>query len=72
MKKLQFYLIINKCNGDRGILINELEKIKYFHLNKKTISREQIIKLTNLIENHSVSNLVDNCLAKNQKKTLNI
>ncbi len=66
------YLIINKCNGDRGILINELEKIKYFHLNKKTISREQIIKLTNLIENHSVSNLVDNCLAKNQKKTLNI
>ncbi len=65
-------LIINKCNGDRGVLINELEKIKYFYLSKKKISREQIIKLTNLIENYSVSDLIDNCLAKNQKRTLNI
>ena len=28
-------LIINKCNGDRGILKNELNKIELFLLNKK-------------------------------------
>ena len=31
-----------------------------------------LIKLTNLIENHSISDLVDNCLAKNKKKIINI
>ena len=30
------------------------------------------MKITNLIENHSVSELVDNCLAKNNKKIINI
>ena len=33
---------------------------------------EEIIKLINLSENHSISDLVDNCLAKNGKKTINI
>ena len=65
-------LIVNKCNGDRGILKNELEKIYFFILNKKKISDEDILKLTNLIENFSISELVDNCLAKNHKKTVNI
>ena len=31
-----------------------------------------MIKLINLSENHGISELIDNCLAKNQKKTLNI
>ena len=65
-------LIANKCNGDRGILKNELEKIYFFSQNKKKISTESILKLTNLIENLSVSELVDNCLAKNHKRTLYI
>ena len=30
------------------------------------------MKITNLIENHSLSELVDNCLAKNNKKIINI
>ena len=30
------------------------------------------MKITNLIENHSISELVDNCLAKNNKKIINI
>ena len=30
------------------------------------------MKLINLSENHGISELIDNCLAKNQKKTLNI
>ena len=65
-------LIVNKCSGDRGILKNELIKIKHFSKNKKNITREDISKLTNLIENISISELVDNCLAKNSKKTINI
>ena len=63
-------LIINKCNGDRGILNNELEKIKSYTLGGKSITTDKIYKLINLVENHSVAELVDNCLAKNHKKTL--
>jgi len=65
-------LIINKCNGDRGVLKNELSKIEFFSKNKTKISTENLLKLVNLVENHSISELIDNCLAKNQKKTINI
>ncbi len=65
-------LIVNKCNGDRGILKNELEKIRSYALGGKNITHKEIIKLINLIENYSISELVDNCLAKNIKKTLTI
>jgi DNA polymerase III subunit delta len=65
-------LIINKCNGDREVLIKELTKIEYYSKNGNKISSENIIKLTNLSENHSVAELVDNCLAKNKKKIINI
>jgi len=65
-------LIINKCNGDRRVLKNELSKIEYFSKNKTKISTEDLLKLVNLVENHSISELIDNCLAKNQKKTINI
>jgi len=65
-------LIINKCRGDRKILFNELEKIENYTKNGKKIDTESIAKLTNLAENHSISELIDNCLAKNKKKTINI
>ena len=65
-------LIVNKCNGDRENLLNELEKIEYFSKNGKKITAENIAKLTNLVENHSISELIDNCLAKNKKKIVNI
>lgn len=65
-------LIVNKANGDRKNLLNELNKIEYFSKNGKKITEENIAKLTNLSENHSVSDLVDNCLAKNKKKIINI
>ena len=65
-------LIVNKCNGDREILQNELIKIKYFSKNRKNITAEEISKLTNLIENISISELADNCLAKNNKKIISI
>ena len=38
----------------------------------KIVSSEEIIKLTDLAENYNVSELLDNCLSKNSKKTINI
>ena len=65
-------LIISKCNNDRKNLINELEKINLFLIDKKTITNDEIFKLVNLTENHSVNELINFCLAKNLKQTLNI
>ena len=65
-------LIVNKCNGDRETLINELQKIELFSKDGKTISSENISRLINLNENHSISELIDNCLAKNSKKIISI
>jgi len=65
-------LIVNKCTGDRKILSAELEKIINYARYGKKIDTEEITKLTNLIENHSISELIDNCLAKNKNKTINI
>ena len=61
-------LIVERSSGDRMNLKNELNKISLFLINKKRISIEDIIKLTNLAENYSVSELADNCLSKNVKK----
>ena len=65
-------LIVGKCNGDRETLINELQKIEYFSKNGKKINSENISKLINLSENHSISELIDNCLAQNKKKITSI
>ena len=65
-------LITNKCSGDRKKLFNELKKIEYFCKNGKKIDSENISKLINLSENHSISELVDNCLVQNNKKIISI
>ena len=65
-------LIITKCNGDREALINDLKKIDLFGKNGKKIDSVNISKLINLNKNHSISELIDNCLAKNKKKIVNI
>ena len=39
---------------------------------KKTLNTEDALKLTNLSENYSIKDLVNNCLAKNKKNTLRI
>lgn len=64
--------IVSKCNGDRQILLNELNKLENYMIGKKNISTEEINKITNLFENHSVSELIDNCLIRNKKKTVKI
>ena len=65
-------LIIERSQGDRGNLKNELQKIENLSLSKKNILNEDIINITNLAENYTVFELVDNYLAKNQKKVSNI
>ena len=65
-------LLINRCRGDRQNLNNELQKIEGFVLNKKKVSVNELLKLTNLSENYDISQLVDNCLAKNKKRTIHI
>ena len=65
-------LIVDKCNGDRKNLITELDKISLYLLNKDKINIEEVVKLTNLYEDYGVSELADNCLAKNLKKTMKI
>ena len=65
-------LVIERSQGDRGNLKNELHKIENLSLSKKNISNEDIINITNLAENYTVFELVDNYLAKNQKKVSKI
>ena len=65
-------LIIDRSNGDRQNLINELEKVENFCFNGNKISSESIIKLTNLTENYNISELINYCLVKNKKKTIHI
>ena len=72
MSQSNINLIISKTNGDRGVLKKELEKIEFFIKNNKKITTDQILKLVNIVENYSISELIDNCLAKNEKKIINI
>ena len=65
-------LLIERCRGNRENLNNELEKIENFSKSEKKINSDDILKLTNLAENYNATELTDNCLAKNIKKTTNI
>ena len=65
-------IIVDKCNGDRHNLNNELNKIKNYTLSKKKISSQEILRLINLSENFEISELIDNCLAQNKNKIINI
>ena len=65
-------IIIEKASGDRKNLKNELTKIENFLGTKKKLSTESVLKLTNLSENYSIQELVNNSLARNKKDTLKI
>ncbi len=65
-------VLIERSRGDRKNLNNELKKIENYSLNKKSLNLEEIIKLTNLADNYSASELVDHSLAKNTRKTVTI
>jgi len=65
-------ILIERSRGDRKNLNNELAKIESFLLNKKNMNIQEIIKLTNLADNYSASELIDHALAKNTRKTVTI
>ncbi len=65
-------LLVSRCNGDRGHLKSELDKILIYMNDKKSINLEEIYKLTNLTENFSINELVDTSLSKNSRKTSEI
>ena len=65
-------LLVNRSSGSRDHLKLELEKILYYSLSEKNIDFEIIQKLSNLAENHNVSELADNYLAKNQRNVARI
>tara|TARA_Y100000590_G_scaffold2097_1_gene2774 strand:+ start:1016 stop:2008 length:993 start_codon:yes stop_codon:yes gene_type:complete len=65
-------LLVTRSRGDRLNINNEMNKIENFIKNKKKVSINDILKLTNLAENYSVNELVDSCLAKKTAKTINI
>ena len=64
--------VVNKCKGDRKFLFTELEKIELFTKNGKKITKENLGRLINLIENHSINELVDSFLSKNKRRTIKI
>ena len=63
-------LIINKSSGNRKMLQNELKKIEPFLINKSDIKLNQLKILLNSNEELNVSDLVNYCLLKNERKTL--
>ena len=64
--------IISKSNGDRKILFSDLDKLENYSKYGKKINSDTIAKLTNLLENHDISELINHCLANNKKKTITI
>ena len=65
-------IIVDRAKGDRINLRNELNKIESYALNKKSINKIDILKITNLSENYNISELVDSCLSKNKSKITKI
>tara|TARA_Y100000768_G_scaffold368496_1_gene332552 strand:+ start:1742 stop:2743 length:1002 start_codon:yes stop_codon:yes gene_type:complete len=64
--------ILEKSKGSRVNLKNELIKIKNFSQNKTLIEFDDLVKITSSNENYKISELTDQCLAKNRNKTINI
>ena len=59
---------VERCRGDRSNLNNEMNKIYNYAYEKSKVSFDEVYKITNLAENYSVNELIDNCLAKNKKR----
>jgi len=64
--------IIEKSNGNRINLKNDLEKIIHYSKRNVSIEFDHISKLTSSSTDYAISELTDQCLAKNMKKTIKI
>tara|TARA_B100002051_G_scaffold51128_1_gene46240 strand:+ start:114 stop:1097 length:984 start_codon:yes stop_codon:yes gene_type:complete len=65
-------IIVDKCQGDRNNLNRELDKVEMFIDGNTNFDISDILKLINLSENYTVSELADSCLSKNIKNTAKI
>ena len=63
-------LMVERANGDRNNLRNEISKLKSFALNKQVISYDQVKELTNMAGNYQNDYIVNICL-NGDKKRLN-
>jgi DNA polymerase-3 subunit delta len=61
-------LLIERANGDRNNLRNEVNKLKSFALDKQMISYDQIKELTNMVGNYQNDYIVNICLNGDKKK----
>ena len=65
-------VLVGRSRGDRANLFNELNKIEILSITKKNIDLDDVLKLTNLSENYTVFELVENYLAKNKRQVSKI
>ena len=65
-------LIVERAQGDRGNLNNELQKLEALSLTRAKVTQEDVFKLTNLAEDYGIFELADNYLAKNKIKVSKI
>jgi DNA polymerase-3 subunit delta len=61
-------LLIERANGDRNNLRNEVNKLKSFAFNKQMISYDQVKELTNMVGNYQNDYIVNICLNGAKKK----
>ena len=61
-------ILVNKSNGERKLIVNELKKIEMYCKNKANITSNEINKLVNTNESNDINELIDNCLAKNNNR----
>ncbi len=64
--------VLEKAKLSRLYLKNELNKIKSLSRSKSLIEFDELLKIISSSENYKISELTDNCLAKNKNKTINI
>ncbi len=72
MSRESINLIIERVNGNRISLYNELNKILNYSFSNKNIDFDTIQKLSNLSGNYEVNKLADYYLEKNKKNVAKI
>ena len=65
LSKETINFLIEKANGDRNNLRNEIEKIKIYSLNKKKLEFDDIKSLINFSGDYKSDSLVNECLCGN-------
>ena len=61
-------MLIERANGDRNNLRNEVNKLKSFALDKQMVSYDQVKELTNMVGNYQNDYIVNICLNGDKKK----